>query len=376
MNVGSATLTLYDVPPDASASAAPGGSAVTVSAGDVPGQNAVVRFSGTAGQRVAVRASGVTIGTSACCSFKLGIVGLGQPVLMGRNGGLLDTVRLPSSGVYSLLVDPQGMDAGSATLQIYDVPPDVTGSITPGGAPVTVSTSSLGQNAVVSFAGVAGQRVSLKLSGVTIGASTCCSAKVSVLKPDGSTLVYPALLGTSGGFVDTKLLPVTGTYSIVVDPSGTDVGGATLQLYEVPPDLTGSLVVGGSPVSLTLSTPGQNAVLSFAGAAGQQPALARAVRTHPAAEHPPAGREDEDLAVVVPLGDSRDRDAPTVGRPRRTLDVEDPGWRDVASVRAGRRGEEQSLPRRVVAAERPAAEAQRGVSSESCEARRSWILRP
>jgi subtilisin family serine protease len=270
MNVGSATLTLYDVPPDASASAAPGGSPVTVSAGDVPGQNAVVRFSGTAGQRVAVRATGVTIGTSACCSFKLGIVGLGQPVLLGRNGGLLDTMRLPSSGVYSLLVDPQGMDAGSATLQIYDVPPDVTGSITPGGAPVTVSTSSLGQNAVVSFAGLAGQRVSLKLSGVTIGTSTCCSAKVSVLKPDGSTLVYPALFGTSGGFVDTKLLPVTGTYSIVVDPSGTDVGGATLQLYEVPPDLTGSLVVGGSPVSLTLSTPGQNGVLSFAGAAGQR----------------------------------------------------------------------------------------------------------
>ena len=270
MNMGSATLQLYDVPSDASASASPGGPPVTVSAGSVPGQNAVVSFAGSAGQRVAVKASGVTIGSSPCCSLKLGIVGVGQPVLMGRNGGLLDTVKLPSSGTYSLLVDPQGMDAGSATLQIYDVPPDVTGSITPGGAPLTVSTSSLGQNASVTFAGLAGQRVSLKLSGVTMGTSTCCSAKVSVAKPEGSSLVTPTLFGTNGGFVDTKTLPVSGTYTILVDPSGTDVGAATLQMYEVPPDLTGSMTVGGPPVSLTLGTPGQNALLTFTGAAGQR----------------------------------------------------------------------------------------------------------
>jgi hypothetical protein len=270
MNVGSATVQLYDVPPDASASAAPGGSPVTISAGSVPGQNAVLQFSGSAGQRVAVKTSGVTIGSSTCCSLKLGVVGLGQPVLMGRNGGLLDTVKLPSSGTYSLLVDPQGVDAGSATLQIYDVPLDVTGSLTPGGAPLTVSTSSLGQNAAVTFASLAGQRVSMKLSGVTMGTSTCCSAKVSIVKQDGSTLVTPTLFGTSGGFLDTKTLPASGTYTIVVDPSGTDVGSATLQMYEVPPDLTGSLTVGGAPASLTLSTPGQNAILTFTGNAGQR----------------------------------------------------------------------------------------------------------
>jgi hypothetical protein len=270
MNVGSATVQLYDVPPDASASASPGGPPVTVSAGSVPGQNAVVQFSGSAGQRVAVKASGVTIGSSPCCSLKLGIGGLGQPVLMGRSGGLLDTVKLPTSGLYSLLVDPQGLDAGSATLQIYDVPPDTTGSLTPGGAPLTVSTSSLGQNAAVTFAGLAGQRVSLKLSGVTMGTSTCCSAKVSIAKPDGSTLVTPTLFGTNGGFVDTKTLPAGGTYTILVDPSGTDVGSATLQMYEVPPDLTGSLVGGSTPASLTFTTPGQNAVLTFTGTAGQR----------------------------------------------------------------------------------------------------------
>ncbi|HET9324583.1 MAG TPA: S8 family peptidase [Gaiellaceae bacterium] len=267
---GSATVTLFDVPPDTSASADPDGAPVTVPAGSVPGQNAVVRFQGTAGQRVAVKASGVTIGTSTCCSFKLSIAGVGSPLTLGRNGGLLDTVRLPSSGEYSLLVDPQGMDGGSATLQIYSVPEDVAASIAPGGAPVTVNVGSLGQNAAVSFDGVAGQRVSLKLSGVTIGSSTCCSAKVSIQKPDGSTLVTPTLFGRNGGFVDTKTLPASGTYAILVDPQGTDVGTASLQLYEVPPDLAGSLTVGGAPVSLSLGAPGQNALLTFDGAAGQR----------------------------------------------------------------------------------------------------------
>ena len=270
MEVGSATVELFDVPPDPVFFGSPGGAPVTVSAGSVPGQNAAVEFSGLAGQRVAVKASGVTIGTSTCCSLKLSVQGLGSPVLLGRNGGLLDTVTLSDSGTYSILVDPQGMDAGSATVTIYDVPPDVTASIAPGGAPLTVSTSSLGQNAAVTFAGVAGQRVSLKLSGVTIGTSTCCSARVSIAKPDGSAFVYPALFGRNGGFVDTKTLPVSGTYTILVDPQGADVGSATLQLYEVPADLTGSLTVGGGPASLTFSTPGQNAVLTFAGAAGQR----------------------------------------------------------------------------------------------------------
>jgi hypothetical protein len=236
----------------------------------VPGQNAAVTFQGTAGQRVLLRASNVTVGTSTCCSLKLSIADVTQPVLMGRNGGIIDTVRLPSSGTYSVLVDPQGMDAGSVTLQAYDVPEDVTGTIAPGGGPVSVTVGSPGQNAALSFSGLAGQRVSLKLSGVTMGTSTCCSSKVGIVKPDGSSLVMGTLFGTNGGFVDTKVLPVSGTYKVVLDPQGLDIGSATATLYDVPPDVTGSLTVGGPGVNVSLGTPGQNAVLTFAGAAGQR----------------------------------------------------------------------------------------------------------
>jgi subtilase family protein/fervidolysin-like protein len=267
METGSATVTLYDVPPDVSV---PLSGPTTVSAGSVPGQNAVATFSGVAGQRVLVRAWNVTVGTSTCCSLKLSILGATPtPVLMGRNGGLIDTVRLPSTGPYSVLVDPQGMDAGSVTLQLYDVPPDVTGSLA-FGAPTSVSTTAPGQNAALTFTGVAGQRVSLKLSGVTMGTSTCCSSKVSLLKPDGSALVGGTLFGTTGGFVDTKVLPVSGTYTVVLDPQGMDTGTATATLYDVPPDVTGSLTVGGPSVNVSLGTPGQNGVLTFSGTPGQR----------------------------------------------------------------------------------------------------------
>ena len=267
MEVGSATVTLYDVPPDVSV---PLSGPTTVSAGSVPGQNAVATFSGVAGQRVLVRASSVTVGTSTCCSLKLSIPGVTpMPVLMGRNGGILDTARLPSTREYSVFVDPQGMDAGSLTLQLYTVPEDVTGSLT-FGSPTSVTTTAPGQNAALTFTGAAGQRVSLKLSGVTMGTSTCCSSKVGILKPDGSSLVLGTLFGTSGGFVDTKVLPVNGTYTVVMDPQGMDVGSATATLYDVPPDVTGSLTVGGPSVTVSLGTPGQNATLTFSGTAGQR----------------------------------------------------------------------------------------------------------
>ena len=90
------------------------------------------------------------------------------------------------------------------TLTLYDVPEDVTGPITPGGASTTVSMGPVpGQNALVRFDGAANQRIALRMSDVTIGTSTCCSARVSILKPDGSTLVYATPVGTNGGFRPT-----------------------------------------------------------------------------------------------------------------------------------------------------------------------------
>jgi hypothetical protein len=277
---GSMTLTLYDVPPDTTSTITPGGPPVTVTTGPVPGQNALVTFSGNQNQRIALRLSNVTIGTSSCCSARVSVLKPDGSTLVfatpfGTSGGFVDTRSLPVSGTYTILVDPQLADVGSATLTLYDVPPDVTSTITPGGPAVTVSMGPVpGQNALVTFSGTQGQRIALGMSNVTIGTSTCCSARVSISNPDGSTLVYATPVGRNGGFLDTRLLPASGTYTILVDPQLADVGSMTLTLHDVPPDLSGSIAIGGPPVSLALGpVPGQNATLTFSGTAGQRVSL-------------------------------------------------------------------------------------------------------
>ena len=249
----------------------PGGPPVTVTM-SASGDDAAVTFDGTAGQRVSLKLSNVTIGSSGCCSTKVSILKpdgttLIAPTNVGTSGGFIDAATLPASGSYTILVDPQGTATGSITLTLYDVLPDVTSAIVVGGAGVTVTTTTPGQNAKLTFNGTAAQRVSLKVAPV------CCSTKVSILKPDGTTLVAPTTIGTSGGLVEPATLPVTGNYTIVVDPQSSAVGSATLTLYAVPPDVTGTIVPGGAAVTVTTTTPGQNAKLTFSGTAGARVSL-------------------------------------------------------------------------------------------------------
>ena len=276
-DVGSMTLTLYDVPADPAPTITPGGAPVTVTT-TVPGQNARPTFSGTAGQRISLRMSSVTIGTSTCCSVRVSILNpdgttLVAPTLLGTTGGFIDVQTLGATGTYTIFVDPQSSDIGSMTLTLNDVPADITGTITPGGAPVTVTTTVSGQNASLTFSGTASQRISLLMNNVTIGTSTCCSVRVSILKPDGTALITPTLLGTTGAFFDVQTLPATGTYTIFVDPQGTDVGSMTLTLYDVPADATPVITPGGAPLTLTTTVPGENARPTFSGTAGQRISL-------------------------------------------------------------------------------------------------------
>jgi subtilisin family serine protease len=253
----------------------PGGAPVTV-ATTVPGQNVKLSFDGVAGRQVSLLLSGVTIGSSCCSGTVVSIVKPDGTTLasisVGKNGGFIDPKLLSLGGPYSIAVDPGGSATGQMTLTLYDVPPDLTGTITPGGAPVTIATTVPGQNAKLSFDGVAGRQVSVLLSGVTIGSSCCSGIVVSIVKPDGTTLTSISV-GKNGGFIDRKLLPLAGPYAIVVDPGGSATGQMTLTLYDVPPDLIGTITPGGAPVTIATTVPGQNAKLSFDGVTGRQVSL-------------------------------------------------------------------------------------------------------
>ena len=64
-----------------------------------------------------------------------------------------------------------------------------------------MTTTTGGENANLTFAGIAGNRISIRISGVTMSPKPNTGIKVSILKPDGSTLVSPFDVG-AGGHLD------------------------------------------------------------------------------------------------------------------------------------------------------------------------------
>jgi hypothetical protein len=258
-NTGSLTLALYDVPPDFSSTISAGGPPVTMTT-TVPGQNGRLTFSGNAGQRVSLKLSS---GTMAQEKVSL-LAPDGSTVFSSTfaNTGFVDVRTLATSGGYTVVVDPAAANTGSLTVNLYDVPPDVAGTISAGGAAFTITTTASGQNATAVFSGNSGQRISLALSAGTMG-----QEKVSLLAPDGST-VFSSTFGNSG-FVDVRTLAAAGSYALVVDPIGANAGSLTLSLYDVPPDTSSTISVGGAPATVRTTVPGQNALLTFSGNAGQ-----------------------------------------------------------------------------------------------------------
>jgi hypothetical protein len=261
-SVGSDTLQLYNVPPDVTGTITAGGSPVSV-ATTVPGHNASLTFSGTNGQKVSISLSS---GSYSSCTLTLKNPD-GSVLTGGSCSGatvFIDTATLGTTGTYTILIDPNNSATGGVTVQLNN-DPDLTGTMSPSGSPVTITTLVPGQDARLTFTGTAGQRVSLTATNVTNPTAT-----VNLVKPDGTN---QALIGANPGcnpcFMDTQALATTGTYTIWVQHYITYVGAETLQLYNVV-DTTGTVTVGGGATIVTISTPGQNAQLTFSGTSGQQ----------------------------------------------------------------------------------------------------------
>lgn len=87
----------------------------------------------------------------------------------------------------------------------------------------TVTITTANKIAMILFDGTAGQRVSLNITNVTTSWRT-----VTIYNPDGTTLA--SNYHYSNGFIDTTTLPVTGTYTINIDPSGTNTGSMNVSV--------------------------------------------------------------------------------------------------------------------------------------------------
>jgi YD repeat-containing protein len=222
----------------------------------------LVVFDGTAGQRISLKVVPGPVSDMALHRPD-------QTVLSTHSTGiftsLMEPPLLPATGTYQFMVDPTGSTTGTHALTLYEVPADIAGTITPGGSAVTVSTTVPGQNAKHTFTGAVNDRISLLISGGPGGA-------VSLLKPDTTTLGSLSI-GFFSSFLDTTVLPASGTYSLFTNYDQANTGSVTLTLYSVPADVSGSITPGGSSVNVGITTPGQNGLLTFSGTSGDRVSL-------------------------------------------------------------------------------------------------------
>jgi YD repeat-containing protein len=236
------------------------GSTVTLSIG-TSNQIGLLLFDATAGQKLTLSLSS---GSFASCSLYVIAPDASQIASASclSSTSYVNPVSLPTTGTYTIGIDPQG-STGSLTI-ILNNASDVTGTITPGGSAVTVTTTVPAQDARLIFNGTANQRVSLLVSSVTNA-----NEDVVLLNPNGSTAALMEVFTGYTSFLDVQTLATTGTYTVWIHHISPSDGSQTLQLYNVPADVTGTITVAGTGIGVTTTVPGQNAVLTFSGTSGQ-----------------------------------------------------------------------------------------------------------
>ncbi len=229
-----------------------------------PGGVAKVTFTGKAGQRAYV-----SVGSSSLPP-ECGVLSLRSPsddaIASGCIGpdGDIDGTSLPSSGTYTVVIDPSGNSVGTAIVRIY-LSPDTIVRATIGGPAVTVSLPTPGQETLVTFDATAGDKVFVNATNSTIP-DQCGALELS--NPYGSELALGCIVN-GAGYIDGTSLPATGQYSVFVDPTGGGTGSVTLRVIAAP-DQHLTAAIGGPAVTATVTAPGAQSLITFHGTAGQK----------------------------------------------------------------------------------------------------------
>jgi hypothetical protein len=169
------------------------------------------------------------------------------------------TVTLASAGTYVLTVMPYATDTGGITMQLQTKPAPVTGSISMDGAAVTSTTTLPAQDIALTFtSSTPNQRITVQSSGYTF-LSDCNASSIEF---NDSTGAETASSKPCPGLVALKLGPNTGPYTLDFSHWLQDTGSLTLQLASIH-DVTGTIAIGGAPVTAATTVPLQLILLTF-----------------------------------------------------------------------------------------------------------------
>jgi myo-inositol-hexaphosphate 3-phosphohydrolase len=185
----------------------------------------------------------------------------GNTCQVSSGGCEMNLSNAPTTGTYSVVVQPWPYATGTLNFNAT-LSDDVVVSL-PANTATTMSLSRNGQNGRYTFDATAGTTVGVQVGGITT-TPVNQTAGLTVLKPDGTTLASGS--ASAGYTFNLANLPVTGTYTVFVDP----VIGATATLSATYV-ASGSVVIptGGTPASISTTASGQYAYFNFTATQGE-----------------------------------------------------------------------------------------------------------
>jgi Bacterial pre-peptidase C-terminal domain len=190
----------------------------------------------------------------------------------------IDASILPTTGTYTVVLAPGSSGTGQSRVRLFNIANDFTASGTLGGAQIPISIGTPGQNAKITFAGTQGGRVAIAFNGAQFSGIVSTGFAFKILQPDGTLFAgsnggpFSFGLSTTSGFVeynDAFTFPISGTYTLILDPNGDATGSMTVTLDDAT-DPTLNINADGSSNSFSTTSPGQNVHLTFAPTIGQR----------------------------------------------------------------------------------------------------------
>ncbi|HVC29081.1 MAG TPA: IPT/TIG domain-containing protein, partial [Gammaproteobacteria bacterium] len=235
----------------------------------VDGQSERMLFAGTSGQSLQLAIEGPNIASDSSATVQVTVLNPNGNQISASNcnnsGCVVNLTTLSVSGTYSVYVQSNLPATLSFTAGVFTSP---YGQLPTTGVTQNFSTSTAGEAVTLAFSGTQGASLGL---GITNLASTpdytpLQNATVSVYTPSGSLLDSTACYSSNPGCaLSLPNLPATGTYTVLITPNSSATLSFSATLSQ---DVTGTLAQG-SALPVTLTVPGQNALLSFSGTPGQ-----------------------------------------------------------------------------------------------------------
>ncbi|HWF60825.1 MAG TPA: hypothetical protein VN666_11030 [Nitrospira sp.] len=185
------------------------------------GQTVRYTFNGNAGQWVNLGLSSVSITSSAVTLMASDGTILASTSVGTAGGGLEDQNPLPTTGTYTVLINPVGSYTGKMTLTLST---EVSDSLKMNAAPRPITVSRAGQNGRYTFTGTANQQATIKVTNNKLGSVT-----VNLYGPNG--ILQAGMTSSASSFnLNPVTLASTDTYTVTINPAMTETGSIHLQV--------------------------------------------------------------------------------------------------------------------------------------------------